>query len=85
MLTKVSTVRGTGDHGMLGFALADDYASSGHDYISYDKGDPATSGHGMVEEWTASPPDSPSRWLYAAKRGGRPRIRAATSTRSRHA
>ncbi len=56
----VPTVRATGDHGMLGLALANDYATTGRLYLSYDKGVPGTPGFGMVEEWKASPPGSPT-------------------------
>ena len=53
------SVRARGDHGLLGFALGNDYATSGRVYLTYDKGDPAGTGFGMVEEWTASPPGEP--------------------------
>ncbi|MCU1538665.1 MAG: sugar dehydrogenase [Humibacillus sp.] len=57
---KVPTVRALGDHGFLGFAPANDYATTGHIVVSYDKGDPAGTGFGMVEEWQATPPASPT-------------------------
>ena len=56
----VPDVRAVGDHGLVGFALANDYATTGHVYLSYDKGDPASTGHGMVEEWTLSPAAAPT-------------------------
>lgn len=60
VVTKVPSVRSVGDHGMLGLALANDYATSGRVYLAYDKGSPAGTGVGMVEEWTASPPLNPT-------------------------
>src|ERR1700712_32687 len=39
IVTKVPNVRVVGDHGLLGFALANDYATSGRLYLTYDKGD----------------------------------------------
>ena len=60
VLTKVPSVRALGDHGMLGFALANDYATSGRIYVSYDKGVATSTGFGVVEEWVASPPLRPS-------------------------
>jgi glucose/arabinose dehydrogenase len=59
-VTKVPTVRAVGDHGMLGLALANDYAATGHVYLAYDKGIPTGTGFGMVERWTASPPGNPT-------------------------
>lgn len=56
----VPSVRAVADHGLLGLALANDYAESGHVYVTYDKGDPAGTGFGMVEEWTAFPPAAPT-------------------------
>jgi glucose/arabinose dehydrogenase/uncharacterized protein with LGFP repeats len=69
-LTKVPGVRAVTDHGMLGFALANDYATSGRVYLSYDKRDPASTvspytGWGMVEEWVASPPASPTDFSFS--------------------
>ena len=53
---QVPSVRANGDHGMLGFALANDYATTGHVFLAYDKlTTGATTGFGMVEEWTALP------------------------------
>ena len=66
VIAKVPGVRVTGDHGMLGFAPANDYAATGHVYVSYDKGDPATSGVGMVQEWTASPPSAPTSFTLTS-------------------
>ncbi len=60
VLAKVPTVRAWGDHGMLGFALRNDYATSGRVYLTYDKGSVTGTGIGMVEEWTASPPADPT-------------------------
>ena len=60
VVTKVANVRSIGDHGMLGLALANDYASTGHLYLGYDKGSTSGAGVGMVEEWTASPPGNPT-------------------------
>lgn len=59
-LTKVPSVRAYGDHGFLGFALGNDYATTGRVYVTYDKGDPASTGYGMVEEWKASPAANPT-------------------------
>jgi glucose/arabinose dehydrogenase len=64
ILTKVPAVRSRNDHGLLGFAPANDYAASGHVYVSYDKGDPTSTGYGMVEEWTASPPSDPTDFSF---------------------
>jgi glucose/arabinose dehydrogenase len=60
VVTKVPGVRARGDHGMLGFALANDYPTTGHVYLSYDQGSVTGTGFGMVEEWTASPPADPT-------------------------
>ncbi len=60
VLTKVPSVRSLSDHGLLGFAPANDYATTGRVYVTYDKGDPAGTGFGMVEEWKALPPSSPT-------------------------
>jgi glucose/arabinose dehydrogenase len=60
VLTTVAPVRAIGDHGFLGFALANDYPTTGRVYVTYDKGDAAGTGFGMVEEWKASPPSSPT-------------------------
>jgi uncharacterized protein with LGFP repeats/glucose/arabinose dehydrogenase len=57
---QVPSVRALGDHGFLGFAPANDYGSTGRVFVSYDKGDPAGTGFGMVEEWKALPADSPT-------------------------
>jgi glucose/arabinose dehydrogenase len=65
-IAQVPSVRAIGDHGMLGFAPANDYSSTGDVYITYDKLDPDdANGHGMVEEWTASPPEAPTSFTYA--------------------
>ena len=60
VVTKVANVRAIGDHGMLGLALANDYATTGHLYLGYDKGSTTGIGVGMVEEWTASPAGNPT-------------------------
>ncbi|MCW2866737.1 MAG: Glucose/sorbosone dehydrogenase, partial [Marmoricola sp.] len=60
VVATVPDVRSTGDHGMLGFAPAHDYATTGHVFLTYDKGDAAGEGVGTVEEWTMSPPASPT-------------------------
>lgn len=60
VLTKVAPVRALGDHGFLGFALGNDYASTGRVYVSYDKGDPDGTGFGMVEEWKVNPVANPT-------------------------
>ncbi len=61
LVGKVPSVRATGDHGMLGFALANDYATTGRFYLAYDKlAAGGTTGFGMVEEWTASPASAPT-------------------------
>ncbi len=65
VLTTVPSVRAVGDHGLLGFDLANDYVTSGHVYISYDKGDPDGTGFGMVEEWTAFPPANPTSFTHS--------------------
>src|SRR4051794_19832225 len=59
-LSKVPGVRAVDDHGLLGVALANDFATSGRVYLSYDKGDPDGTGYGMLEEWKASPITSPT-------------------------
>ena len=59
-LTKVPKVRAVDDHGLLGIALANDYATTGHVYLSYDKGSPKGTGYGMLEEWRASPAADPT-------------------------
>ena len=64
VITQVPQVRAVGDHGLIGFAPANDYPTSGVVYVSYDKGDPATTGFGMVEEWVASPPEAPRSFTY---------------------
>lgn len=58
-LTKVPQVRAVDDHGLLGLAPANDYATTGRVFLSYDKGDPRGTGHGMLEEWQASPAGDP--------------------------
>ena len=60
VIGHVPGVRANGDHGMLGFAAANDYATTGRVYITYDEGDPNGTGFGMVEEWNASPAASPT-------------------------
>ena len=65
VVATIPGVRARGDHGMLGFALGNDYATTGRVYLSYDKGDPNGTGVGMVEEWTASPPGNPSTFTKA--------------------
>jgi glucose/arabinose dehydrogenase len=65
VLATVPSVRWRGDHGLLGFALGNDYATSGRVYLTYDKGDPAGTGFGVVEEWTASPPGNPTSFTRA--------------------
>jgi glucose/arabinose dehydrogenase len=57
---KVPGVRAVDDHGLLGLALARDYATTGHVYLSYDKGRVGGTGHGMLEEWQALPAGSPT-------------------------
>ena len=57
---KVPGVRAVDDHGLLGLALARDHASTGHVYLSYDKGKVKGTGHGMLEEWQALPAGSPT-------------------------
>ncbi|CAA9390022.1 MAG: Cytochrome c551/c552 [uncultured Nocardioidaceae bacterium] len=64
VIGTVPSVRAVADHGLLGFALGNDYADSGSVFISYDKGDPAGTGFGMVEEWKAFPPDHPESFTY---------------------
>ena len=59
-LATVPHVRAIGDHGLLGLALGNDYATSGRVYLAYDKGDPDGTGFGMVEEWRATPPAGPT-------------------------
>jgi glucose/arabinose dehydrogenase len=63
VLAKVPSVRALGDHGMLGFALANDYGTSGRIYVTYDKGAAESTGFGVVEEWVASPPLRPSTFV----------------------
>ena len=65
--------RSNGDHGMLGFAPANDYATTGRVYISYDEGDPNGTGFGMVEEWDASPAASADDVHEGADAGRRQR------------
>ncbi len=60
IIGKVPGVRAKGDHGVLGFAPANDYSTTGHVYLTYDKGDPAGAGVGMVEQWTVSPASNPT-------------------------
>ncbi len=60
ILTTVPDVRSVDDHGLLGIALAGDYASSGRVFLSYDKGEPKGTGYGMLEEWKASPAANPT-------------------------
>ncbi len=60
VIGHVPGVRANGDHGMLGFAAANDYATTGRVYITYDSGDPNGTGFGMVEEWAALPAASPT-------------------------
>jgi glucose/arabinose dehydrogenase len=59
-LTKIPGVRAVDDHGLLGLALANDFATSGRVFLSYDKGDPDGTGYGMLEEWKASPAANPT-------------------------
>src|SRR5215213_7423379 len=49
VLATIPSVRAVGDHGVLGFALANDYPTTGRVYLTYDKGDPDATGYGMVE------------------------------------
>ena len=65
VVTKVPTVRARGDHGLLSFALRNDYATSGRVYLTYDKGSATGTGFGMVEEWTASPPADPTSFSWS--------------------
>ncbi len=60
VMTKVPSVRSIGDHGMLGLALANDYATSGRVYLAFDKGSTTGTGVGMVEEWQATPANNPT-------------------------
>src|SRR4051795_1093557 len=60
VLTKVPNVRAVNDHGLLGLAPANDYATTGRVFLSYDKGDPKGIGYGMLEEWKASPAANPT-------------------------
>ena len=46
-------------------ALANDYATTGHVYLSYDKGSVTGTGFGMLEEWTASPPANPTSFTLS--------------------
>jgi glucose/arabinose dehydrogenase len=64
-IAKVPGVRAVTDHGLLGFALANDYDETGHVFISYDKGDPLGTGVGVVEEWTASPASAPTSFTWS--------------------
>lgn len=59
---KVPGVRAVDDHGLLGLALARDFARTGHVYLSYDKGKVSGTGYGMLEEWAALPAGSPTRF-----------------------
>ena len=63
VIGQVPNVRVAGDHGMLGFAPANDYATSGRVFVTFDKGEAtgvgAGTGVGMVEEWRASPAEDP--------------------------
>src|SRR4051794_27249268 len=65
VIGHVPGVRASGDHGMLGFATANDYATTGRVFITYDQGDPTGTGVGMVEEWTAAPAASPTGFTKA--------------------
>ena len=65
VLAQVPSVRAVGDHGLLGFALGNDYGTSGRVYVTYDKGDPQDTGFGMVEEWKALPADNPTSFTYS--------------------
>ena len=66
LVAQVPGVRAMNDHGMLGFSPANDYATTGHIYIAYDKRDAVgTAGHGMVEEWTAMPPEAPTSFVFS--------------------
>lgn len=65
IIGKVPSVRAVADHGMLGFAPANDYPTTGRVFISYDKGDPAGTGFGMVEEWKAFPPQDPISFSHS--------------------
>src|SRR4051812_1474801 len=60
VVATVPGVRATAAHGLLGFAPANDYVSSGHVSLPYDRGAPAGTGNGMVEQWTMSPPSDPT-------------------------
>jgi glucose/arabinose dehydrogenase/PKD repeat protein len=60
VLATVPNVRAVGDHGLLGLAPANDYATTGRVFLSYDKGDPKGAGYGMLEEWKASPAANPT-------------------------
>jgi glucose/arabinose dehydrogenase len=65
---QVPDVRAIGNHGMLGFAAANDYATTGTVYITYAKGVPQIDvpGVGMVEKWVASPPKAPTSFTYVS-------------------
>ena len=77
VVTKVPGVRDRGDHGMLGLALSNDYATTGHVYLTYDKGSVTGTGFGMVEEWTASPPREPNELHPVQDRHRRQRLAPA--------
>ena len=68
VVTRVPDVRDRGDHGLLGLALSNDYATTGHVYLTYDKGSVTGTGFGMVEEWTASPPANPTSFTLSRTR-----------------
>ena len=63
VIGQVPNVRVAGDHGMLGFAPANDYATSGRVFVTFDQGEAPGVGQGrgvgMVEEWRASPAEDP--------------------------
>ena len=73
-----------GDHGMLGFALANDYATTGRVYLCYDKGSTAGPGVGMVEEWTASPADNPTTLTRARSSSTAPHLAPLAQTSQYH-
>ena len=51
--------------GCSAWLSTNDYATTGHVYLTYDKGSVTGTGFGMVEEWTASPPANPTSFTLS--------------------
>lgn len=65
LIGTVPGVRAVDDHGLLGIAPARDFDTTGHVYLSYDKGEVGGTGHAMLEEWQALPVGAPTTFTWS--------------------